>query len=131
MSSGSMSEDNGHGGADPKYAKAKKWSEKKIDRAIDQESQSISLTNSMIKKHNSEVQNLIQKSSELIGESVNQDNLNNYIQKVSDKVLQLELINIDNEIKSILVMKVAAEKRLLMHKASKNYLMYLSRSKNQ
>ena len=67
----------------------------------------------------------------LIGESVNQDNLNNYIQKVSDKVLQLELINIDSEIKSILVMKVAAEKRLLMHKASKNYLMYLSRSKNQ
>ena len=61
-----MTEQNGHG-ADPKYAKAKKWSLKKIEKSLDEESKNVSLTSSMIRKHTDEVQNLIQRSSDLIG----------------------------------------------------------------
>jgi hypothetical protein len=125
-----MTEQNGHG-ADPKYAKAKKWSLKKIEKALDDESKNVSLTGSMIRKNSDEVQSLIQKSSDLIGESHDQESLNQYIQGMTDKALKLELINIEHQIKSMLIMKMDAERRLLVHKASKDFLMYQIRSKNQ
>lgn len=125
-----MTEQNGHG-ADPKYAKAKKWSVKKLEKALDEEAKNVSLTTSMIRKHTDEVQNLIQKSSDLIGESHDQESLNKYIQNMTDNVLRLELVNLESEIKSILSMKADAEKRLLVHKASKTFLMYQIRSKDQ
>ena len=125
-----MSDGNGYG-ADPKYAKAKKWSLKKVEKALDEESEKVSLTQSMIRKHTDEVQKLIQKSSDLIGESHDQESLNKYIQNMTDNVLRLELVNLESEIKSILSMKADAEKRLLVHKASKTFLMYQFRSKNQ
>ena len=125
-----MTEQNGHG-ADPMYAKAKKWSVKKLEKALDEEAKNVSLTTSMIRKHTDEVQNLIQKSSDLIGESHDQESLNKYIQNMTDNVLRLELVNLESEIKSILSMKADAEKRLLVHKASKTFLMYQIRSKNQ
>ena len=59
-----------------KYQKAVNWSSRKLEKALHKEAQGATITKSTIKKMELEINNLLAKSSELIGANINADNIN-------------------------------------------------------
>ena len=114
----------GESSLNPAYANVKKWSLRKLEKAYEEEASSVSITRSTIRKLEEKIEALMAEASALIGESVESETLQPYIQKMEQNLTRVKLTEIDGEIMSRIDMRVAAKARLLDHERSKDYLMH-------
>ena len=114
-----------------KYLKSTKWSARKLQKALDEESQGTTITKSAIKKIESQIAELLAKSSEMVGTKINAEEIPEYIGKIQNKVTLVQLQMNEAEIKLLVNRLTEARQRLLDHSSSKAYLMELLKRKNQ
>jgi len=114
-----------------KYQKAVNWSSRKLEKALDEEAQGATITKSTIKKMELEINNLLAKSSELIGANINADNINEYIEKIQNNVILVQLKVNESEIQLLVNRLTQARHRLQDHSTCKSYLLDLLKRKNQ
>ena len=82
-----------------KYLKSTKWSARKLQKALDEESQGTTITKSAIKKIESQIAELLAKSSEMVGTKINAEEIPEYIGKIQNKVTLVQLQMNEAEIK--------------------------------
>ena len=126
-----MSKEESFEAANPKFKKAKKWSLKKLEKALDKESEGVSITKSTIRKLESQIDALIQKCSDLVGEQVTSETLEKHAQRIQDKVVIIELKTNEAEIQLITNQLIQARTRLQDHTLAKNHLLDIVKRKNQ
>lgn len=126
-----MSKEESFEPVNPKFKNAKKWSLKKIEKAIDKEADGVSITKSTVRKLESQISALIQKCSDLIGEQVTSETVEKHAQRIQDKVMIIELKTYETEIKLITNQLIQARARLQDHSLAKNHLLDIVKRKNQ
>ncbi|RJU96873.1 MAG: hypothetical protein DWC00_02230 [Candidatus Poseidoniales archaeon] len=126
-----MSKEESFEATNPKFKKAKKWSLKKLEKALDKESEGVSITKSTIRKLESQISALIQKCSDLVGEQVTSETLEKHAQRIQDKVVIIELKTNEAEIQLITNQLIQARTRLQDHTLAKNHLLDIVKRKNQ
>jgi hypothetical protein len=115
----------------PKYKKAHRWSLKKLENALDVEAQGVAITRSTIGKLEANIENLLEKCSSLIGETVSRERLPEFVERIQDKVVLLELKTHEGEVKLLMNQLTSARMRLQDHSHSKSMLLELIKRKNQ
>lgn len=127
----SMSKEESFEAINPKYKKAKKWSLKKLEKALDTESEGVSVTKSTIRKIEENIESKIQACSDLIGEQVDANNLAEFASRIQDKVVLIKLRQYEAEIQMYMTQLTQANVRLQDHVSSKEHVRDLIKRKNQ